>query len=58
MKYYVYPTGECFSTEDWTLDELITSGHSDDCYELEIPEGVDDVEQYCYDYIMRECYGN
>ena len=30
-EYYVYPDGSCYSTEDYTLDELILEGHSDDC---------------------------
>lgn len=37
LLYYVYPDGSIYSSEDYTLDELILSGHSDDCKLMPLP---------------------
>lgn len=52
IEYYVYPDGSAYSCEEWTLDELISSGHSDDCLVLEVPDDVDDCEEWCYEQVM------
>ena len=39
--YYVYPNGDFYSTEDHTLDELITLGHSDDCVLIPLPHDTE-----------------
>jgi hypothetical protein len=52
MFYYVYPNGDIYSSEDYTLDELITSGHSDDCFEMFVPDHVEEPEDWIYEQLM------
>jgi hypothetical protein len=57
--YYLYPDGTLYSTEEYSLDELIFSGHSDDCKTIsdeaaaEIDPSLTDYKLYrgkCYEY--------
>jgi len=47
--YYVYPNNEIYSTEDYTIDELILDGHSDDCITTPLPH-----DDSGYPYIPSE----
>ena len=39
--YFVYPDGSIYDAEDYTIDELILDGHSDDCIETPLPHDQD-----------------
>jgi hypothetical protein len=57
MEYFVYPDGSCYSLEEYTLDDLVSSGHSDDCKILELPDN-EDPDEYFYNLVFEVNLGN
>lgn len=55
LEYMIYPNGDYYSCEDY--DEHPTWA-SDDFYILEIPEDVEEVEEYIIEHLMAVDLGD